>query len=136
MWKNQGKMVGDVTFSTARHRLQRMILFDFVQKAGRDSCYQCGSLIESVEELSIEHMTPHRSDPMLFWDLDNIAYSHLKCNFVAGTKLGSETGRRPKTKTSTHGMYSYYTNHGCRCPECTNARRIAARVRRGVDKPL
>jgi hypothetical protein len=58
-----------------------MILFKFVQKCQEDICFRCGSQIQSIEDLSIEHKLPWEGiDIDLFWDLDNIVFSHLKCN--------------------------------------------------------
>ena len=66
---------------TASNRLRKMILFSLVQKCGLDTCFKCGSKIETVDELSIEHKKPWEGvDVALFWDLDNIAFSHLRCN--------------------------------------------------------
>lgn len=51
----------------------------------------------SADDLSIEHKAPwlHR-DSALFWDLDNIAFSHLACNVNAAMRklppVGSFTG--------------------------------------------
>jgi hypothetical protein len=48
-----------------------------------DTCYVCGETIQSEKELTIEHKTPwlHSDIPIeLFYDIDNIAFSHAKCN--------------------------------------------------------
>jgi hypothetical protein len=70
-----------MSFGTARARLQRKILFDLVQKAGEDTCFRCDEKIVEVEDLSIEHKKNWLDvDPELFWDLQNVAFSHQKCN--------------------------------------------------------
>jgi len=69
--------------STARHRLKKMILFNLIQKLDLDVCYRCGKLIESIDDLSVEHIKPwmQSNDPKkMFFSLDNIAFSHLSCN--------------------------------------------------------
>jgi hypothetical protein len=72
---------------TAQGRLQRRIMFMLVQKAGLDLCYRCGKRIERIEDFSIDHKHPWFDiNPSLFWDLDNIAFSHLKCNTEARRK--------------------------------------------------
>jgi hypothetical protein len=44
-------------------------------------CFKCGNRIEIVDDLSIEHKVPWEgTDVKLFWDIDNIAFSHLACN--------------------------------------------------------
>ncbi len=70
-----------IPLGTAANRLRKLILFRYVQLAGDDVCFKCGGRIETVDDLSIEHKLPWegRSND-LYWDLDNIAFSHLKCN--------------------------------------------------------
>jgi len=67
--------------STAASKLRKMLLFKYVKLAGHDTCYKCGSKIESIDDFSIEHKKPWLyENPNLFWDLDNIAFSHMRCN--------------------------------------------------------
>lgn len=74
-------------YSTAAARLDRKILFWLVRQAGLDTCHQCGKKIERVEDLSTEHKVAWLDvDPALYWDLENIAFSHKSCNFAAGRK--------------------------------------------------
>lgn len=70
-----------MSFGKVAQRLRKNILFHLVVKLKENFCFKCGLEISKVEELSIEHKLPWegRSDK-LFWDLDNIAFSHLKCN--------------------------------------------------------
>lgn len=68
-------------FGTASNRLRKMILFRFSQMLGKDICFRCGRRIDKVDDLSIEHKRPWLGvDVALFWDLDNVAFSHLRCN--------------------------------------------------------
>lgn len=70
-------------FGTASNRLRKLILFDFAKRLGLDQCFHCGQRIENVDDLSIEHKEPWQgaSDPRAtFFDLENIAFSHLRCN--------------------------------------------------------
>lgn len=66
---------------TAQGRLRKLILFDLVQRLGLDICCRCGKKIISADELSIDHKEPwlHVS-VTLFWDLNNIGFSHHACN--------------------------------------------------------
>lgn len=67
--------------ATAQARLCKLVLFELVQQAARGSCFVCGLPIETPDELSIEHKQPWRDrDAALFWSLDNIAFSHRRCN--------------------------------------------------------
>lgn len=70
-----------MSFGTASGRLRKQILFKYVRMAGDHFCFKCGKEIESVDDLSIEHKEPWQNRSVeAFWDLDNIAFSHLKCN--------------------------------------------------------
>ncbi len=90
-------------FGTAQHRLKKMVMFDLVKRLELNFCFRCGNPINSVDEFSIEHKKPWQGiDADLFWDLENIAFSHLSCN-------SSATDHR---KTFTAQMK--------RCPEGTS----------------
>lgn len=66
---------------TARHRLVKQLLFKYITLASDNFCYVCGEEITNISELSIEHKLPWENvSADLFWDLDNIAFSHLTCN--------------------------------------------------------
>lgn len=72
-----------IPYGTACGRLRKMLMFRFAQELGYDECFSCGEKIESVEEISIEHKEPwldRENGVDLFWDLDNIAFSHARCN--------------------------------------------------------
>jgi len=70
-----------IPHGTANGRLRKMILFHLLQKHSEDVCFRCSEKIETVEELSIEHMKPWEGIIQeLFWSLDNIAFSHMRCN--------------------------------------------------------
>ncbi|TET45060.1 MAG: hypothetical protein E3J66_00085 [Dehalococcoidia bacterium] len=71
-------------YGTAYHRLRKMIMFGLVRRLGEDICFRCGEKIETIAEFSIEHKECWQNvDVALFWDLDNIAFSHLICNLAA-----------------------------------------------------
>ena len=66
---------------TATNRLRKLVLFDLLRRHNENVCFKCTSLIETADELSIEHKQPWEGrDVNLFWDLNNIAFSHLRCN--------------------------------------------------------
>lgn len=69
---------------TAQGRLVKDLLFKFVQ-LHHPNCYRCGEAM-TRETFSIEHKTPwlDSEDPVgLFFDLDNIDFSHHSCNVKA-----------------------------------------------------
>lgn len=109
---------------TAASRLKKEILFSYVKKAGDNYCFQCGTEIEDSSDFSIEHKVPwlNSDNPNeLFFDLGNIAFSHLSCNVGAA--------RRTKGITAKHGTISRYTR-GCKCDTCKEAMKLWKRERR------
>ena len=105
-----------------RGRLRKQIMFRLMQKCGEDICYQCGEKIESIDTLSIEHKIPwlDSEDPAgLFFDLDNLAFSHMSCNFGAARKM------KPQIHCPSDAAYS----RGCRCQSCYDAHNEACRRR-------
>jgi hypothetical protein len=88
----KSKFLG-IPHGTAVAKLRKSILFKLVQQTEQDNCFRCNDKIKSVAELSIEHKQPWENVSIeLFWDLDNIAFSHLKCNRPHNTnaKIGTE----------------------------------------------
>lgn len=111
--KNKSEFLG-MPHGTASAQLRKMILFDLVKKCGLDTCYRCGEKIESIDDLSIEHKEAWLGvDVKLFWDLNNIAFSHLNCNI--------SVGRRMEKQPIIHGTVSGYRSYDCRCDACTKA---------------
>lgn len=83
--EKKSKQLG-MPLGTATAKLRKSILFQLLKESGKNICYQCGNIISSEEELSIEHKIPwlDSSDPKkLFFSLENIAFSHLRCNIGA-----------------------------------------------------
>lgn len=99
--------------STASHRLVKDLLFKMVCDTEQNKCFQCGEPMER-NNFSIEHKTPwldSENPQELFFNLENIAFSHLKCNV--------QNARRAKSECGTSRSY----NKGCRCEECKSAKR-------------
>lgn len=115
-----------IDHGTASSRLRKMVLFSLLKQYKLNYCFQCSSEIETETELTIEHKIPwlDSEDPKkLFFDLDNVAFSHHSCNVAAARKpnLGADT--------SKHGTIAKYSKK-CRCEECTMAMRFWKRGRR------
>lgn len=88
---------------TATHRLRKMVMYELVKQVGLDVCFRCQKNIESIDELSIEHKESwFDSDKPkeLFFSLDNIAFSHLKCN----TNASKQSIRNKKNKSGFKGV--------------------------------
>lgn len=107
MGKNKNKLKATLLgmpHGTAAGRLRKMLLFKCVQELGKNICFRCGEVIEDERTLSIEHITSWQlseTPKETFFDLDNIAFSHLKCNVGAAPRPTSrcrsaigETGYR------------------------------------------
>ena len=105
--------------STASGKLLKDLLYDFVVKANH-TCFRCGGKL-TRETFSIEHVVPwlDSEDPVsLYFDIDNIAYSHLTCNVLMsrGSK-GKITIRKGRIAHGTSG----YRKMNCRCEVCKSA---------------
>jgi hypothetical protein len=91
-----------MNFGSARSRLDRDLLFKLAVEAGY-TCFRCGRHLDR-ESFSVDHKKHWSTaeDPKAaFFDLDNVAFSHLHCN---------------SGNTSRKREHSYA--QGCRCPEC------------------
>jgi hypothetical protein len=70
-----------MSHGTACNRLRKMVLFDLLRRHGENVCFKCSKEIETAGELSIEHKRPWEGVSVeLFWAMENIAFSHLRCN--------------------------------------------------------
>lgn len=70
---------------TANGRLRKMLLYSLAGRLGLLNCHQCGGLIDSIDEFTIEHKDPWEAadNPRTaFFDLENISFSHFKCNIA------------------------------------------------------
>lgn len=110
MSKKKSEQLG-MPFGTASARLRKLILFNLLQRLGEDICFHCNNKIDKVEELSIEHKEAWLNvSPDLFWDLNNISFSHLSCN--------SANGKRQPKRGLVHGTRAAYNLYKCRCDIC------------------
>lgn len=73
----------NMSSSKANRTLTKILIFNLVKEIGEDKCFRCGYEIESVDDLSYEHKVDwlNSENPYFnFHDLNNITFSHLKCN--------------------------------------------------------
>ena len=85
MSKKKESQLG-MNHSTASARLVKDILFSFIKDV---PCYRCGKALDR-ETFSLDHKRPwlNTEDPVtIYFDLDNISYSHIKCNVEAARKF-------------------------------------------------
>jgi len=117
-YQKKNRQLG-MNVSTASNRLRKLLLFDLAGKLNLLKCYRCGGLIKIIEEFSVEHKIrwqDSKEPAKLFFDLDNIAFSHLRCNIK-----DSRTNNVPHKGRMTHGTYTGYHYHKCRCELCKEA---------------
>ena len=103
----------------ASYTLYRKLLFKMVQELGRDHCYRCDKIIEDYESFSIDHIDSWwgSGDPQaVFFDLDNIAFSHRKCNEYAGApaKNAAKTHCPQGHEYNEDNTYRYGNGRYCR----------------------
>lgn len=110
-----------MSYGKANNILKKSILFYLAKECNKDICYRCGNKIDTIDEFSIDHKEnwlDSENPKKLFFDLDNVAFSHNYCN---------TTNRRIKIgKTIVHGTTTGY-RYGCRCKECTESKTIEKR---------
>lgn len=88
MSEKKSKQLG-VNYSTASHRLIKDIMYDLLVRLGKNKCFHCGKDM-TRGTYSVEHKTAwlDSHNPIeLFFDLDNISFSHLSCNISRARKL-------------------------------------------------
>ena len=124
-------------YGTAGNRLRKLIMFHLLEKHGENLCFKCGRRIETVEELSIEHKRSWQlGGSHLFWDMSNIAFSHLSCNRQSVSRAGSGAKMRKVGPEGTawcnkckeflptamfHKNRANWNGHSNRCIHCTRA---------------
>jgi len=87
--KEKRKKQLGMDYGTASGRLRKMLMFNFAVDAGH-KCYRCGEDLK-LTDFSVEHKVPwlnSESPVKLFFDINNIAYSHQSCNSAHNTGGG------------------------------------------------
>ena len=115
--KKKNEQLG-ISYGAACNRLRKNVLFYLLSKYGENICYRCQEYITSPDELSMEHKIPwlNSANPVdLFFDLENIAFSHLGCNISDARKYNKGI------YANKHGTTTSYRRK-CRCKECRGAR--------------
>jgi hypothetical protein len=118
--KKRSALLGE-NISTATHKLRKSIMFAAIVALGVDVCYRCNEKIDNIDHLSIEHKEPWQSamDPKAaFYDLNNIAFSHLSCNVKAGTGGGLNKKADDVPCPQGHTGVVRTARGQRRCPEC------------------
>lgn len=82
------EMLGE-KLSTAKSRLNKLLMYELAKKCNMGTCFRCGGPIENIEEFTIDHKESWllSDEPAkLFYSIENLAFSHARCNYEAGTK--------------------------------------------------
>lgn len=75
---------------TANAKLRKSLLFALAGRLELLNCYRCEEPIEGIEEFSIDHMDAWQgaeNPRQTFFDVENIAFSHLICNIKAAGRI-------------------------------------------------
>lgn len=94
MSKEKSEQLG-MSYGKAGNILRKNIMFELAKRCNMDTCHRCGEKIEHIDQFSIEHKINwlHSDDPVgLFFGMDNIAFSHITCNFGARRSADSNPG--------------------------------------------
>lgn len=142
--KNKKETQLGMPIGTASGRLKKTLMFSMAQRLNETRCFRCEQEILTVDEFTIDHKVDWLdSSADLFWDLNNIAFSHSECN-IPGTRRNGSVERRKvgpvgstwcaghqqflpvdlfrSYATSWSGLYYY-------CKECESNKRRAYRGR-------
>ncbi len=126
---------------TASSRLRKMILYSMLYGKVYDRmCFRCGEPIDDIDGLSIEHKEAWQSadDPKAaFFDLENIAFSHLRCNIVEGSRQPKPRPVCPKGHRIKGDNLGSAGKDRNRCLQChkMRQRRYRASLSKSVDEP-
>jgi len=122
--KRESELFG-MSVGAANNKLRKQIMFDLAKRLNLHFCYRCGHEIVHVDQFSVEHMNAWRiaSDPVVaFFDLNNIAFSHLRCNSAAARRSPQKKYADAKERKRVQ-FQRYYKKNG----RAWNDRRIARR---------
>lgn len=125
--KKKSQALG-MPYGKAVHRLRKLVLFRVIKQAGLDVCSRCGQRIESADEVSIEHTVPWqtaRHPKAIFFDVDRVAFSHLRCN--SGSHNREKTHCSRGHEYTAENTYVHPQNNRRECRQCMSAAAIARR---------
>lgn len=133
MATDKNKALG-MNVSTASAQLKKLLMFKMMQELELDECHQCSERIELADQLSVEHKVPwlSASDPKAtFFDLNNVAFSHLSCNSGAGSKKTCEHDQYGCLPCKKVDAVSLENAIGIRTPVNTDESKVGSKTREG-----
>lgn len=93
---------------TAMARMRKALMFNMASKLDMLNCFQCGKPIENIDEFSIEHKEPWQAstDPATaFFAIENLAFSHHKCNIGAARHPNKRHATEADRKREQYARY-------------------------------
>lgn len=93
-----------MTYGRARAILSKSIIFALAQNSKMDICIRCNRRIKDVNDFTVDHKQDwlYAVNPLqTFFDLDNVGFSHGKCNLLAGN---NKPKRQHNSKTGYKGV--------------------------------
>lgn len=85
----------EMSLGKARNIMIKSLLFDLAGKCGLNNCYRCGGEIKNVDDFHIDHKESwinHPNGKKLYFDVNNLAFSHGWCNVAEGGKTQRKIG--------------------------------------------
>lgn len=76
--KHQEKLLG-MPLGTSERKLRKAIIHALASQLGKNICIECGQPICSPEDLAVVHLVDWEEDPSQYFNLDQIALSHVSC---------------------------------------------------------
>jgi hypothetical protein len=125
-------------FGTACGKLRKSVMFHLLQKHGENVCFKCGGLIDGPDDLTIEHKKAWQSvGAAAFWDVNNIAFSHPRCNLrvgwvrreITGGNLWCSACKKSLPVERFHKESRQRTGYALICRQCSSAKRRRVRAR-------
>lgn len=127
---------------TATNRLRKRVMFHLLKRLGENVCSKCEQIIATSDDLSLEHVLPWEGrSAELFWDMNNIRFSHTRCNTPhvrhGGSlrKIKSPEGMNWCRTHKKHLPVEEFSTQPSRwnglaydCRECVNASKREARL--------
>lgn len=106
-----------MSYGKANNILKKSLLFKLAHNNSNYLwCFRCNKQIETVNDFSVEHKIAWLDSPdpiNLFFDLQNITFSHLSCNVKY---IRRKVGKHPSKR-----KYQL----GCRCDGCKKAQSLS-----------
>lgn len=91
--RQRAELLG-MPYGTAEKQLRKAIIYELAQQLGKNVCRWCNSAIDSPDDLAITHVQDWQEDAASFWDLANVAFSHVSCAAERGGKRQEEVMSR------------------------------------------